>query len=142
MAGVLTVTSSFEAVTCCSCGVVFAMTAEMNRKRMKSGERFYCPNGHGQAYTDTDARKIKQLEQRLEVQRKETERARDQRDSIQRSLSTTRGHVTRLRKKLEQGFCPFCDHQFADVKAHMELQHPGMKLPGEDDAEDEAAGIS
>jgi hypothetical protein len=47
-----------------------------------------------------------------------------QRDSTERSLATTRGHMTRLKKRVAAGVCPCCNRTFQDLAKHMKGQHP------------------
>jgi hypothetical protein len=60
--------------TCCKCGTVFAMDEELQALRKRDGDSFYCPNGHGQHYTQTDATTISDLRAKL----KEAEQERDE----------------------------------------------------------------
>jgi len=43
--------------TCCNCGVAFFITKGFHSLLIKSGQSFYCPNGHGQHYSENE-RKI------------------------------------------------------------------------------------
>lgn len=38
---------------CCNCLVRFSITEAFYQQRLEDGEVFYCPNGHGQAFTET-----------------------------------------------------------------------------------------
>jgi len=55
-------TVNFETEECCVCGVLFQVTEEFSEDRQADGATFYCPNGHGQNYADSDEGRIKALE--------------------------------------------------------------------------------
>jgi hypothetical protein len=54
----LTEAIAYTTESCCSCGVVFALTAEFQRARMSDKARFYCPNGHSQSYIGKSDREL------------------------------------------------------------------------------------
>jgi len=54
-------TTTFEELTCCACGTTYQIEEHLNSLRKKDGMGFYCPNGHSQHYTVTDASEIKRL---------------------------------------------------------------------------------
>jgi len=47
-------------VTCYTCGTVFGINKKMKQNLLENGKLFYCPNGHGQQYTNR-----KTLEQQI-----------------------------------------------------------------------------
>lgn len=55
-------TVNFETEECCECGIIFQVPEDFAENRQNDGQTFYCPNGHGQSYTDTDDEKIEKLE--------------------------------------------------------------------------------
>lgn len=58
---------TLQTETCCACGVIFAMPLElMNNLRNKPSHSFYCPNGHGMSYKQSEeARLRKEAESKL-----------------------------------------------------------------------------
>ena len=115
---------------CYSCGVIFGMTAATKRYYLDNAkkESFYCPNGHNQWYTgesrEQAEKRLANLEKTLKA---ETERARwwkDQAETAQGSLTATKGHLTRMKKRVAGGVCPVCNRQFTNLHKHMEGQHP------------------
>ena len=58
----ISVTSQLVTETCFHCGMLWAMTEDFKRERVRDGQSFYCPSGHGQIYT---ARK--ELEEKLRL---------------------------------------------------------------------------
>lgn len=47
----VTLSKHYVEEECCSCGVVFFVTKQLLDQFRKTKQRFFCPNGHGQAYT-------------------------------------------------------------------------------------------
>lgn len=88
--------------TCPNCGVRHAFPERLNQEAMNSrgmrGRQISCPNGHTWHYTGkTEAEQ--EREWREDTQRRlETEKRA--RDCFERSLRTTKGQVTKLRKRL------------------------------------------
>jgi len=123
-----TVLVELTAVTCCNCGVIFGIEAGHRRRLHASGDWWFCPNGHQQHYAETEADRLrKQLEQ-AERRRGWAETAltaaRDQRDAEERSHRATKGHLTRVRKRVAAGVCPCCTRSFQNLARHMAGQHP------------------
>jgi len=67
--------------TCCTCGSSFWISKDHQKKLIDSEESFYCPNGHGQNYNNSQKdelrekikfrdRKIKELENFLKENKK------------------------------------------------------------------------
>ena len=117
--------------TCCECGVLFAFPQAMYKRLLeqKTKARFYCPNGHSQFYTGkTEAQKLRdQLEREREATERAEKRARAARaeaEMTRNSLRVTKGHMTRLKKRIKHGVCPCCNRQFKNLARHMENKHP------------------
>lgn len=53
-------------IICCNCGTLFSMESILDDLRRKDGKTFWCPNGHGQSYTNAPDKKIETLESELE----------------------------------------------------------------------------
>ena len=52
-------TITFVQEDCCVCGVIFGMPKQFYEQRRRSGNEFYCPNGHRLVYTETEVDKLK-----------------------------------------------------------------------------------
>jgi hypothetical protein len=126
---------SFTVITCCTCGIAFGVDADVRRRWIDDGTRFYCPNGHDQHYTETT---VQRLQKELEAQKKATQderRAREfaqtnaaaeraAREHTQRQLATRKSINTRLRNRIRCGVCPCCRRNFENLQRHMKTQHP------------------
>jgi DNA repair exonuclease SbcCD ATPase subunit len=115
-------------VTSCWCGIRLGVPRELydlaNRQKNKG---IYCPVGHAFVFNNT-------LEEQLEEQKRETKRARQREDAVRDLLTheehshrATRGHMTRIKKRVAAGVCPCCNRSFKDLARHMAGQHPDYK---------------
>lgn len=123
-----TVIVTLVAETCCNCAVVFGITEGQRDRLRRTGDWFYCPNGHRQHYTKTEADLLKERLARVEQER-DRARAnavhyRDQADAEERAHRATKGQVAKLRKRVANGVCPCCNRTFANVGRHMKTKHP------------------
>jgi len=107
---------------CGNCGVPFAMSETLYNAFHKDHSRnWFCPNGHQRHFIgETEADKQLRLRKYAE-DRAASERARA--DQAEASLRTTKGHVTRLRKRVAAGECPFCGQHLRDLQRHVNRQH-------------------
>jgi hypothetical protein len=111
---------------CGQCGVWFAMDSRFRDERVKDHLTWYCPNGHPRAFVgETEAQKERRLRKQAE-DRLAAERARA--DGAEASLRATKGHVTRLRKRVIEGECPLCGQHLRDLARHVARVHPGESV--------------
>lgn len=127
----MTISETVTMVTeeCCNCHMLFAVTTDFQRDRTEDHKYFFCPNGHQQHYTGkTEAQEQKERADRLaaQVERANRRAANAQEDAraAHASLVTTKGHLTRAKKRAAHGVCPCCSRTFANVARHVAGQHP------------------
>ncbi len=108
----------FEPITCCACGIVFAIPAWWEMQLREKHTSFYCPNGHSQSFTgETTAERLRRMLD--EANRRNTDLAQAkmnaevERDSAQRKL-----------KRVKRGVCPCCKRSFIELGRHMKTKHP------------------
>jgi len=111
-----------ESEMCCSCGMVFAMTQDFTRRRLKDQKYFYCPAGHHQHYTgETEASKLKRklqlAQQQAQLEQQAAIQARIERDASNRKYG-------RIRNRVKNGVCPCCHRTFQNMARHMATKHP------------------
>lgn len=114
---------------CCSCAVPFAMPASLQRNaRQDKDIWFWCPNGHQQHYTESEADKLRgQLERSQRKARLAEDTARRQREraeSAERSRAAYKAVATRQRNRIARGVCPCCNRYFPQMFEHMNVKHP------------------
>lgn len=116
-------TTEFVIEHCYKCGVQFAVTREFHARCLEKGpdKTFYCPNGHGQVYRDSEATRL----------RRELDRARQRAvdEATRANAAATRAAALerasqRVRQRLKNGVCPCCSRQFPELLAHMRSKHP------------------
>jgi hypothetical protein len=119
--------TTLEGIECYKCHVLFGMTTTMNKQCLETGERFFCPNGHGQVYTETEVQRLKRERDRARAeQRRYAELASqryDEAEAARRSASARKGVITRMKNRALAGGCVFCRRNFANVLRHMETKH-------------------
>lgn len=118
---------------CGHCNVIWGMTQGFIDARHQDGKGWKCPNGHSWVYNDGDSvedrlkKEKKELKDRLARNAARLDQARAELNHAASSLRTTKGHLTRQRKKLERvsnGVCPCCTRSFQNLARHMASQHP------------------
>lgn len=125
----LTNRTTFVIQECCVCNVQFAMTQDMDKRRLADHKAFFCPSGHSQSYTGkTEAQKQKEradkLSNQVDAARARSEYWRNKQERTARSRSAIKGQLTKAKKRVAGGACPCCNRTFVDLAKHMNGQHP------------------
>lgn len=106
---------------CITCGVQFGVTAQFDRRRLADKQSFYCPNGHAQAYVESEAARLRK---QLEQARARATSTADQLEAERKAHAATKGQLTKTRKRVAGGVCPCCNRSFVNLGRHMAGQHP------------------
>jgi hypothetical protein len=114
---------------CAVCDVVFAVPTSLQTTLKQTGERFFCPRGHGLSYADNE---VTQLRKQVDGLRTKLVHAEDQRQATVRELQQARADADRQRKRVAAGVCPCCKRTFANVARHMKGQHPEFGMTREE----------
>jgi hypothetical protein len=116
------IATDFVSISCGGCGVPYAISDGFYRARRADHKDFYCPNGCCRRWM------IESKEERL---RRELNESNHRNISLRNNLETTRrsraalkGQVTKIKRRVSKGICPCCRRNFANLKRHMEGQHP------------------
>lgn len=119
---------TFRTLNCASCSIQYAITEEKMADLRKTGETFYCPNGHKNFYRDNENDQARRERDRLKQENarlaEAAEFARRDRDVATRQASAARGQVTRLKNAAAAGACPCCDRRYTHLRKHMDKHHP------------------
>ena len=126
--GAITTTVVITAMQCPACGVHYGLDEDFRQRALEDSNRnWYCTNGHSIIFTESDAdreRKAREeAERRLESERGWSRRLSDRLANTERSLSATKGQVTKLRNRAKNGVCAFCHRHFENVERHMKSKH-------------------
>lgn len=114
---------------CFRCGVVWMMPASLVRQCRDNGASFYCPNGHGAVFRESE---VERLKKQLEAEKKRTAWAEENGKNLREQLLAEEQKTARVKRKLGRvgkGVCPCCNRSFQNVRRHMETKHP--KFDGE-----------
>lgn len=112
---------TMEEKRCADCGIVYAAPQEWWREKERTAGSFTCPNGCRRKFAESEADRLRR---RLDSTRSQLTHERDQREATERSLAAYKGHLTKLRKRIDQGVCPHCQRTFKNVMRHMSHKHP------------------
>ena len=116
------------AETCCTCGIPFGMPDYHQKKLKQKGGDFYCPNGHGQHYTNPEIpelkKRLKAAEEGKQLYKQWYQAEQSDHDYTRRRLSATKGVLTKTKKRIANGVCPCCNRHFVNLQRHMETKHP------------------
>ncbi len=119
--------------TCCTCGMEFAMPADITQRRRDDHDWFYCPAGHQQHYMgETEAsrlrRELAQVKRDAEANsaylnsRLAAEKASAHGAAVRMGLAQAK--LRRAMKRVGAGVCPCCNRTFKQLAAHMKCKHP------------------
>lgn len=138
----VTYTTNLYLETCCTCGVPFGIPHELYVSLRKSGNSFYCPNGHSQIYTakKNTEEKLAEAQAQLAKEREVREWLDGERKHLagelkvaRNSLRATKAAHTRTKNRIAKGVCPCCNRQFLNLHRHMETEHPDYTEENERD---------
>lgn len=130
----LSIELEFTAVTCGECAAVFAVPEAVERSWRRSGQTWYCPSGHPRVFSDTLQKKIDALERDKAALVSRLDAERCQRQQAEKALTSERGKVTKLKKRVAAGVCPCCNRSFQNLRKHMVSKHPEVEgVHGKDD---------
>jgi hypothetical protein len=130
----LLINTEYVCVTC-TCGLIFAVPADVRQRWRDTGASFNCPMGHPLSYTESEVGKLrKQLErekQNGEWYKRNAASEREARERTQRQLRATKGAKTRMANRVKNGVCPCCNRTFMNLQQHMKTQHPAFNTPAD-----------
>jgi hypothetical protein len=116
--------TTLEVEVCGVCGVLFAAPKVLIDHCRETGDNFFCPNGHTLVFDDYENARLKR---QLASTKDTLAFVRADRDQTEARLRSTKGVVTKQKKKLARvaaGVCPCCNRSFQDLARHMETKHP------------------
>jgi len=120
--------TEFEFRVCGLCDIPWGMPKTYVDARRSDGRGFMCPNGHKWRYSGET--KEEKLRREVRATKDALARTRADLDQTAASLRSTKGVVTKMRKRVGNGVCPCCKRTFKDLARHMDSQHPDFKKKG------------
>ncbi|MFP3549729.1 hypothetical protein SB861_03305 [Paraburkholderia sp. SIMBA_049] len=108
---------TLSTITCCNCGVVFAMPDRLMNQLRQNGDWFFCPSGHRQHFTETEADRLRRL---LEAANRRNTELVDEVSRVQREKK-------RFERRITAGVCSCCNRTFVNLARHMASKHKDAK---------------
>ena len=86
-------------LSCCNCGITFAIPNDFDNGRRKDHNNFYCPNGHPLSYNKKSEEDI--LSEKLSKCNMTIRNLSDDQKFLSDSNRSLRGVITKQKKKLK-----------------------------------------
>lgn len=124
-----TLTGTYVPVACGYCDIVFGMPEDFYRRRKEDHKTWHCPNGHpryfkGKSEVERVREELEAAQRSLERTRRWAEQEARRAVSAEMSRRVTKGHLTRIKRRVAAGVCPSCKRSFQNLHRHMAGQHP------------------
>ena len=117
---VITAQAHLNAQSCVKCGVIFAMTDDLEERRRADGDTFYCPNGHPIFYTRPELEQLRKDNAALESKERQF---RAEIERLTNDVLDKAKEVARLRRHAKAGLCPDCRRHFVNLERHIASKH-------------------
>jgi len=117
----LPVTVQMTDMACGQCGIQFAVPEEWRAEKQRTGNGWYCPNGHSRAYRESDAEKAQKA---LEEERRRHAQTLARLNEAQETERKALAEIKRAKKRASAGVCPCCSRTFQQLTRHMKAKHP------------------
>lgn len=116
---------------CFKCQCFFAIPKDLyNRAKASDSVSFYCPHGHGQVYTKTENKKLKEQIETLERDKLRMSQRIDEKnqriDQLGYSIRAHKAAKTKILNRVKNGVCPCCNRTFKDLQNHFKTKHPEL----------------
>lgn len=113
-------------INCGVCGGTYAINERYRRHKYENNGSWTCPYCKtGWGYEGSGMREeLAKAKRRAEYAEAEAARQRERVERAERSHAATRGHLTRVKKRVAAGSCPCCKRNFQNLARHMKNQHP------------------
>jgi hypothetical protein len=117
-------------VVTCWCGIRHGVPSELRRHQLAErvrGRQFgvYCPLGH--EYIPGSPSETDRLKKQLENERSYASNLLARLDQERASHASTKGKLTKTRKRIANGVCPCCHRSFEQLARHITTKHPGYR---------------
>jgi hypothetical protein len=115
---------TIESVTCGECGTLFGLGSGFKKNRLEDGRSFFCPNGHGISWSESEVVKLRRS---LQNAQEEAIRARNAAAHNDAERAKAEKKIARLLKRVKAGVCPAgCKRSFTNLRRHVETLHPAI----------------
>lgn len=107
-------------MNCGTCGIDFMVPERWREERKKTGEGWYCPNGHCRVYKET---RLQEVERELKQERQRSAMEAASRRSEEQGRLRAERELKRITKRVNAGVCPCCNRTFQNLARHMKTKH-------------------
>lgn len=111
----------YYVISCYKCGIRFAVENELDSNWRRDKTQFFCPMGHPQSYTESEADRLKRelakVTQDRDWQKQRAETASKRAEKAEKAQ-------TRLKKRVNAGVCPHCQRTVGQMARHIKTCHP------------------
>jgi len=120
-------TTELNVIECAACGILFALTADLQRRRLEDGANFHCPSGHLNHYRDNE---VARLKKQLVEEQSRSAFFKSEKERREAQLAEAEKKERRTAVRIGNGVCPCCNRTFQNLMRHMKTKHPEHKTGG------------
>lgn len=110
-------------IHCIVCDCEMAITDRMKAQRKRDKKLFYCPNGHSQLFSQSEADVLRLERDRL---KQEAARLQDELAAEKRRADEAEKRHISVKRRAVAALCPCCNRSFSNVARHMKTKHPNV----------------
>jgi len=108
-------------IECGACGITFAVPESWRAEKKRTGDMWFCPNGHCRVYSESDAEKYHRLLEQEKQRHLKTLSRLNEAEAAEQKITK---ELRRVKKRVHAGVCPCCNRTFQQLARHMKNKHP------------------
>ncbi len=111
---------------CPTCGAIYAINEDFERRRQEDHGTFYCPAGHTIWYSGKSSteQQLAEYQERLRLTENDLTAVRQQRERLENAVLDKAKELKALKKRVTAGMCPHCRRTFQNLARHCQTKHP------------------
>lgn len=106
---------------CGECGIQFSVPETWRAHRQRTGNSWYCPNGHSRVYRESDDEKARK---NLAAEKQRHAQTLARLNDAEAAERKAQSEMKRMKKRAAAGVCPCCNRTFQSLQRHMISKHP------------------
>jgi NMD protein affecting ribosome stability and mRNA decay len=106
---------------CGKCGITFNVPEYWRAEKQRTGDSWFCPNGHCRVYSESDAEKYRKLLEQEKQRHLKTLSRLNEAEAAEQKITK---ELSRVKKRVHAGVCPCCNRTFQQLARHMKNKHP------------------
>lgn len=96
------ITVETRSTSCYLCGAPIVMSADQYRQRLDDGRDFYCPNGHGQHFTESRQTELDRCKRRSDYWHERMVHWMGRCEDLERTVQAYRMNAGKQRKRIRE----------------------------------------